>query len=295
MDEEKAKGLNTKTNFYILILALVICSVVYRLLGKYDYNHTSFLFVGIPALLAILLVKYTDSPRTAYGIVFKAITLFLLLSAILLGEGTVCILFAAPIFYAIAALIVAIYEYFKNKGKSDLSAFVIIPVVLVMAQPSQINNVPDMQSKETIVIIDNAVSISAFNKTPDFLSNYPSFFKIGFPQPMGIEGEGLNIGDKRNITFQSSTKGQGTLPLEVIEKNDNSITFKSMADYTHIGSWLTWNQMKVELIKHGTNQTMIKWTTDYQCDLGPRWYFEPLQSYAVGVMNEHLINTYFNE
>jgi cob(I)alamin adenosyltransferase len=28
--------------------------------------------------------------------------------------------------------------------------------------------------------------------------------------------------------------------------------------------------------------------SEYECDLGPSWYFEPIERYAVDVMNEHL-------
>ena len=71
------------------------------------------------------------------------------------------------------------------------------------------------------VVINKNASIDSFNRTPDFLEDYPNFFKIGFPKPLGIKGTGTNIGDSRDIQFESSTKGIGTLSLEVIEKNNS--------------------------------------------------------------------------
>ncbi len=294
MDELASKK-NQKRNLYILIATLIACSLVYRLLGDYDYKQTSLLFVGIPALLAILMVKYTNTPRTAYGIVFKAITLFLLLSSILLGEGVLCIIFAAPIFYGVAAILVAIHEYLHKRDKSNLSAFFIIPTILVLAQPTEINRIPDMQTQVSTIVFDHKTSINAFTKIPDFQENYPNFFRIGFPTPIGITGAGMEIGDTRDIQFKSSTKGIGTLSLEIIEKSPQSITFKPIHDDTHISHWLSWNEMKIELIEENESQTIVKWTTKYQCDLGPSWYFEPLENIAVQVMNKHLINTYFDE
>lgn len=283
-----------KQKLYVLVGILVVASIAFRLILDYNFEQTSILFVGLPALITLLMIKYSKTPKTAYGIVFKVITLFLLMASILFGEGLVCILFAAPIFYGVAALIVAIALYLKNKDKEKLLSIIIVPIILVLSQPFGIKVEHDIQTVETVFVIDKNVSLDSFNTTPDFLKNYPNFFKIGFPKPLGIKGSGINIGDRRDIQFKSNTKGIGTLSLEVAEKNNSIIIFKPLKDNTHIDHWLTWKKIKVELIKINPTQTKIKWTTQYQCDLGPGWYFEPLEEVAVEIMNKHLINAYFN-
>jgi hypothetical protein len=216
------------------------------------------------------------------------------MSSILLGEGIVCILFAAPIFYGLAALIVFIVNYLDKKNKSKLNSIVIIPLLIIIAQPLKIKKEPEIHKVETTITIQNNASIAAFNKHPDFMENYPNFFKIGFPIPISINGSGTNVGDSRDIQFESRTKGIGTLSLEIIRKNDSSIVFKPVKDNTHIDHWLTWKLMKAEIIKTSPNETKIRWTSNYQCKLGPSWYFEPLEKIAVQIMNKHLINAYFN-
>tara|TARA_Y100000766_G_scaffold133686_1_gene115038 strand:- start:1445 stop:2350 length:906 start_codon:yes stop_codon:yes gene_type:complete len=283
-----------KRKLYVLVGVLVVASIAFRLISDYHFEQTSILFVGLPALMTLFMVKYSKTPKTAYGIVFKVITIFLLMSSILLGEGIVCVLFAAPIFYGVAALIVFIAQYLKRRNKSKLYSILIIPIILIVAQPFGIIVEPEIQTVETFVVINKNASIDSFKRTPDFLKDYPNFFKIGFPKPLGIKGTGTNIGDSRNIQFESSTKGIGILSLKVIEKNDSIIVFEPTKDNTHINHWLTWNKMKVEIIKINPNQTKIRWTSQYQCDLGPSWYFEPLEEIAVEVMNKHLINAYFN-
>jgi len=283
-----------KIKLYVLVGVLCVASIVFRLINDYHFEQTSILFVGLPALITLLMVKYSKTPKTAYGIVFKVITIFLLMSSILLGEGIVCVLFAAPIFYGVAALIVFIFQYLKKRNKSNLYTIVIIPVLLIVAQPFGVKVEPEIQTIITTVVMNKNVSIDSFNRNPDFLKNYPNLFKIGFPKPIGVKGTGTNIGDSRTIQFESSTKGISTLSLEIVDKNNSSIVFKPTKDDTHINHWLTWKEMKVDVIKMNSNQTKIKWTSQYQCDLGPSWYFEPIEKIAVEVMNKHLINAYFN-
>lgn len=293
MSENKPNNAR-KNTLYLIVIVLVIASVVFRIINKWNFETTSILFVGLPALMALLLIRYSKTPKTAYGLVFFVVTLFLLLSAILLGEGIVCVIFMAPIFYGVAAIIAFIFEYFKKKGKSNLSAIIIFPLILLLAQPLEIQKEPEIQNVETNIVLNKIADLDSFSQEPDFLKNYPSFFKIGFPKPIGIIGKGLNVGDIRNIQFESKTKGIGTLSLEIIEKDQSSIVFKPISDDTHINHWLTWNRIEVDIVEKNENQTEIKWTTYYQCDLGPSWYFEPFEEIAVDVMNKHLIHAYFN-
>ena len=51
--------------------------------------------------------------------------------------------------------------------------------------------------------------------------------------------------------------------------------------------------MKVNLKTVEENKTKITWTSKYTCDLGPSWYFGPMEEYAVNKMNLHLMNSYF--
>lgn len=293
MNTIKKELQSSKTKLYIIVGVLVIASGAFRVINYTDFEQTSILFVGLPALITLLLIKYAPTPKTAYGIVFKVVTLFLLMSAILFGEGIVCILFAAPLFYGISVLIVFIYEFFKRRNNKLLS-LISIPVIILLLQPLGIKSGP----KESVVSVsksyDRNISISEFNALPDFLEDYPALFKIGFPKPLGITGKGIEIGDQRHIRFESNTKGIGTLTIEIDEVSDGYISFKIIQDDTHIHHWLTWKSVKVN-IDSSENESRITWTSTYTCDLGPQWYFEPLQEMVVSEMNNHLIDAYFDE
>jgi hypothetical protein len=87
-----------------LILALGIAAVFYRFAHAEGIDHSAALFVGLPTILAIGLAL-TPKAKSATGMVVKGTTIGLLLSGIVLGEGFVCILMAAPLFYAVGIAI----------------------------------------------------------------------------------------------------------------------------------------------------------------------------------------------
>ena len=286
---------NKKMSLYlVLIIVLIIAHFAFRLLNDIDIEQTSILFVGIPALITLLIVKYAKTPKSAYGVVFLTMTIFLLLSSVLLGEGTICIIMMAPIFYAVAAVIVFLYESFKDSN-TTLKVFIILPALLIMGQGHQIGREAEIKEIKTVQIINGTHNISNLEKSPNFLKELPRFFKMGFPKPISIEGTGMNIGDYRKIAFESNTKGIGILHLAIDTKTKNSISFKIINDDTHINHWLTWKQIKVSTQTNNNNTTTVTWTSHYRCDLGPSWYFQPIEDYGVNLMNEHLISSFFNQ
>lgn len=182
-----------KNLLYVIVGVLVIASVAFRMLNNYKLEQTTLLFVGIPTLITLLLIRYSKTPKSMYGVVFKTITLFLLMSAILFGEGLVCVIFMAPIFYGTAAIIVWIISSFKNRSK--LNMFAIIPLFLFYSQFHKVNSEPEIQIIKASVILNGNQKIENLKQLPNFIEGLPSFFKIGFPKPISIEGNGLNIGD----------------------------------------------------------------------------------------------------
>ena len=85
----------------VLILAVAAASLVFRIATATGQEHTAFVFIGVPTVLAVAVAMM---PRTtsARGTIFRATTLALLLAGIAFGEAFVCILFAAPLIYLVA-------------------------------------------------------------------------------------------------------------------------------------------------------------------------------------------------
>ena len=97
--EKKPSISRSQWSLIFLILAVTAGSVMYRLIVRGRLEQTAALFVGIPAVLAILLAMMPKA-RTAKGAIMKGLTLALLLSGPLLNEGFICILMASPLFYS---------------------------------------------------------------------------------------------------------------------------------------------------------------------------------------------------
>ncbi len=293
-EEGKVKGTHAKRVMYGVIIALAITSFTFNILDRYKLEQTSLLFVGIPALLSILIIKYSGKSRNPYLIVLKVITLFLLIAFMFLGEGMVCIIMMAPLFYLIGFICAFIYKLFRKSNKSKLNSFILLPVLFIIGQGYEVGKDPQVNRIETTVLVNGKKHLEDLNKNPNFLEDLPAFLTIGFPKPVANSGYGLQVGDIRNITFNSTTKGDGALILKIKSIHENKVLFETQTDHTHINHWLTWKEVEVSL-KHNKDQTTaITWTTHYTCDLGPSWYFKTIENYAVDLMNRHLIQSYFN-
>jgi len=292
MDNE-SKSDKAKKILYGLVAVMVIASLAFRFIVLEYYEQSTLLFVGLPALITVLMIRFTGQPKTGYGITFKAITLFLLMAGIFLGEGMVCILFAAPIFYGVAALVIEIKKFMDRRKKSQLYTLVLLPVLLVCGEVYNINREPAVRNVTATRILDGQISLAELNKSPDFMSGLPTFFKLGFPKPVAIKGWGTDEGDFREIQFESTTRGVGTLRLEVVQRTPNELVFNIPADDSHIAHWLAWQEVTVRLVANGDKTTTVTWSTDYRCELAPLWYFEPIEDYAVAICSDFLIDSYF--
>jgi hypothetical protein len=112
-----------------IIAAIVIGTVAYRLIFIHRLEQTAALFIGLPALMAVIVV-WATSPRSATGVACKAVTIGLLISMIFLGEGMVCVAMSAPLFYGVAVLIGRSVDELRRRDRSTtLSVIVLLAFV----------------------------------------------------------------------------------------------------------------------------------------------------------------------
>ena len=99
MNEPKKSG-PTKSQWILAsaILAITAAVLLYRILVWKRLEQTSALFIGIPAVLAMILVM-TPRAKTTIGLVCKVTAIALLLSGVFLGEGFICIVMESQIFF----------------------------------------------------------------------------------------------------------------------------------------------------------------------------------------------------
>jgi hypothetical protein len=293
--EANQKSQSAKKQLLLLIVVLSIGSITYRLLGFADYDHSSLLFVGIPALLSMMIVRFSSKPKNLYGVVFRTVTLFLLISSILLGEGLICVIMAAPIFYGVAGILTYVYKLMDDNDRGELKSLVIIPLILLLSSPFEVGKPGPSYTVTNSRTFDAPLDFTALNESPAFMNERPFFLQMGFPEPVSNSGSGLRVGDQRSITFESSTKGKGELVFEITESEKDRMVFSRVKDDTHIGTWMSWNDVVIETEQLKNGQTQLTWTSNFRCDLGPSWYFGTTQRFAVGLSNEHLMDSYFGD
>jgi len=277
-----------------LVLAVGVASFMYRLLVLHKLEQTSALFIGLPVVLAILVILFVQ-PKSATGMLCMATTIALLVSGIFLGEGFICILMAAPLFYAVAVVIGIVIDFTRKKGRSQgtmtcLLVVGFLPMSLEGVRPQL--SFPREQTvvRESVVPRSGAEVEENLAGTPQFVDRLPGYLRMGFPRPTSAEGRGLKPGDVRLVHFAGGEGKPGDLVLRVSEANENHIVFKMDSDTSHVAHWLHWESAEVEWEPQGAG-TRVRWTLHYRRLLDPAWYFAPWERYAVGLASEYLIES----
>ena len=189
-----------------IIVALAIGFAGFHLLVRGRMYETAALFIGLPTLLAVALAL-TPRAKSATGMIMKGLTIALLLSGPLLGEGFICILFASPLFYAVGAIIGWSIDRDRREhpeGSQTVRSLVILPLILMSLEgvtPS-LSFTTGLSAKAMKIVAATPAAVEQrLAGSPRFASTLPLFLSIGFPRPTGADGDGLRIGDQRTVYF----------------------------------------------------------------------------------------------
>jgi hypothetical protein len=275
---------------------MTVGSLIYRILVRERLEQTSALFIGIPAVLAALAVL-TPRARSTIGMTLKGITICLLMSGILLGEGFICIVMAAPLFYLVGALIAIAADYTARRRREHQRRTFCLMLVLFL--PLSLEGVSSRLSfnRSEVVQVERIVDASAaeveraLDKTPEFNQPLPFYLRLGFPRPVHSEGSGLAIGDRRIIDFAGGEGKPGQLVLAVSGRKAALVSFRAVSDTSHISHWLDWKDAVITWTEIAPGKTRVCWTFSFTRRLDPAWYFAPWERYAVRLAAEYLIDT----
>lgn len=275
-------------SFGLVLIALVTASLAFRVLIGVGLQHTSLVFIGIPAILAWIMAAAAP-PATATGSVMRTSTLALLVSWIFLGEAFICVLMAAPIFYFIAALVAWAKQNLGNRSARLLSVL-LVPLALE-GTTSALST-----SRDRDVVVESTVAANVDDvrtrlaEAPRFDRELPVFFRLGFPIPIHPTGEGLRVGDRRSVMFAHEGHHSGSLSLEIVESTPTLVRFRPVSDDSYLTHWLQWREAVVELRPAGRGRTQVRWTLRYSRRLDPSWYFDPLERYGVTLAARYLLD-----
>ena len=279
----------------VMIVALAVASIAFRLLYAGGLRHSAAVFVGIPTMIALLVVNM-EKPATGTGVVMRVITLALLLSGIVFAEGFICIVLAAPIFYLVGFVAAKAVGGMMQAGRHGRGAMmlmlVLLPTGLEGTMPGVEWNREERVTRSLVVRATPAQVRAALATRPDFAAPLPPFLRLRFPVPVATSGSGLAVGDTRAVVFEHAHGGHiehGTLMFRVAESDSAAVRFEPVRDDSYITHWLSWESSDVQWQAISAHETRVAWTLTYRRRLDPAWYFAPLERYGVGVAAGYLI------
>ena len=279
----------------VAFLGIAITALVYRVLVWQQLKYTAALFVGLPTLLA-LVVLWGTHPNDFLGTLLKVTTLFVLISGPLLNEGMICVLMASPIFFfvvlAVGYFIQALRGTYGGGNNSKLQGLVFLPFLLMSLEgTSDTLSLPRHEAVTVRRLLPTGMSEveAALAESPDVTGSAPAFFHLGFPLPASAEGRGLTVGDSRMIGFITPSGRTSTMTLRVTERWDGGVRFAVADDRTPMRNWLAWQDSVVEW-RPADGGVQVTWTVHFQRKLDPMWYFSPLERYGVGLAADYLID-----
>ena len=286
-----------------VIVGLAAARIAYGIIAGIGAKETSIFFVGLPAILAIAVIASGKS-RTASGSVFRSLTIGLLLAGVALGEGFVCIVMVAPLFYLIAVPFALLADRRRDRiGGSQLHVSILIPLVVVMLEGvAPFDTFPrDDHATATVVVAASVAEVEeALRTEPMFDRDLPTILRLArFPRPVAAYGEGLNIGDERDIVFVTAETSTHLgdevigpmLSLRVTRRGPQEVVFDVIGDDTAIADWTTLQRAVISWESVDATHTRVVWRLEWHRRLAPGFYFGPLQRHVATEAAEYLART----
>lgn len=100
-----------------------------------------------------------------------------------------------------------------------------------------------------------------------------------FPQPAEVEvDEGTTLGANRVVRMRGR-EGEGRLTLRVTDRSDTTARFTVLSDTTPIANWVRHHSITYT-VTPDDDGTRLQVTLDYDRELAPAWFFDPLMKAA---------------
>jgi hypothetical protein len=290
IEDSPKKITKAQWSLVALIVAFTLASILYRVLTYRHLEHSAAMFVGIPAVLAIILAL-APKAETATGGILKGITLGLLIPAPLLGEGYVCILFAAPLFYIVGIAVGLAVDRGRNRNATlSCVAIILLPMCLEGVVPELTVNRAQTVTVTRVVNASTDAVEASLALSPRIDTVLPAHLRIGFPRPLEVHGDGLSIGATRTIHF-SGAEGDppGDLVMRVAEQRPGYVRFETISDGSKLTQWVRWDSSEVSWTRVDATHTEVTWKINFERQVDPAWYFVLWERAAVHEGAKYLI------
>ena len=260
----------------LLTIALVASTVaaVYRGLEAGKLEQTSALFLGLPLLLGLLTVHLVRV-RGLHGAVLRGNLVFLTVMAPLLGEGSICLIMAAPLFLTVSHSVAAFAQNLSPGGRASL--FLALPVTLGIGhQERAAAPAPERVRSVHVVAGDVEEWRQRVRGAAPLAVVESKFLRLGFPLPERYQVEG----ELARIDFSESEGVRGSWFVEN-RPHPLGVDFVVVSDTTKIAHWLTGLRSRVRIHPERAGTVRIEFETEFVPLLHPKSYFVPLQRLAL--------------
>jgi len=294
MDEQpRWQPTNAQLTVAASIAVLATAGVFYHLTHHTSWSQTALFYLGLPAILAIGLVL-TRPARSITGTIMKVLTVGLLLSPLVLREGVLCVLLAAPLFYLVGAGVGLIADALRDRdGRvTRRSALALAPLALLLSEG--VTPATTLDGAERVVAVRTVAASPG--EVRDALAATPCFHAVPrpwtldqFPRLDSVSGSGLRPGDRRAMSF-TGPHGTGTLVLTVAATGPGRVTFTVASDTSPMAHWWSLYTAEVRWAAAGPDRTAVSWTLKYVRLLAPAAYFGPIERVAAREAAAYLID-----
>ncbi|WDZ87985.1 hypothetical protein PVK37_08170 [Micromonospora cathayae] len=283
----------TSANWILAGLIGLFGLVVFAVAVRDGRADSALLFVALPVLLAAALALTPG--RTPHGQVFVTTTIALLLAAVALQEGAICVVLAAPLVYAVAHGALALINLVRRASSRSYSVLLVPLLLLPGLEGSGIGPriAPD-QSVEVVRLVALPAAVVADRlaagprPTP---VRAPALRLLGVPLPAHVDGGGLGPGDRWTFGYHGSAHGPGgRLVAEVTAGTPGHLTFRFVEDTAITGRWFTWQRADLRWRAVDADHTEVRLLIGYRRGLDPSWYFGPLQDALLHQGGGHLLD-----
>ena len=296
VDDLKSASSQARIALAAIIGAVGLGAIAYRAIFAHQLQQTAALFVGIPTLMAIVVALFV-SPQSAKGAAIKAVTVGLLVSLVFLGEGMLCVLMSAPIFYGVAIAAGAALDAdrsLRNARFTGLLMMMLMPMSMEgVTEPLSFDRNETVSATRIVTAPIERVR-EAVLAPPRFDRALPVFLRAGFPRPTAVRIEGGNIwvvtmrgGEMR---LNGMEPRAGDLRLRLDEAGPRVARWSAIADDSHMTHFLSWQRATVTLDPIDAQTTRVTWTLEYRRGLDPAWYFGPIERRVATLAAGYLID-----
>lgn len=276
---------------HVIVAALIAAFgvVMFAVAVNSGRADSALLFVGLPVALAVTLALLPA--RTGHGRVFTCTTIGLLLAAVALREGAICVILAAPLVYLIAHTVTWLVRL-ARRGV----ALVVLPLVLLAGLEGSVDGlrVQPVQSVTVTRVVPLSVSeveqrIEA-GPAPTGVRPLP-LRVLEVPVPAHVTGAGLEPGDQWRFGYHGSSHGPGgEIVTRVTDRGPGRVTFDVPSDTAITARWFRWEQATLSWRAVDERHTEVRVEVSFTRGLDPSWYFGPLQQYLMRAGMAHLLD-----